>query len=1103
MGKNSKRIISIVISALMLISLMSVFCVPTFAEPIDFATSGYEGKIDGVTRITQDAILLMTAADAEGKSNGDTVTATWDGVEYNFIYGDTAATTDTHANACTVPSLNVMWNNFCKAKNGGKAKTMQIIVPKWDGTPINELLCDYEFFAPNYDTCPYIADGYGYQSESYGENWVINPEYEEKQVKVGKITLKNHSSWANAMMKKADAQDRMLGFYGFTMTGPFENARKTAALGCGYDNFVFKNILVDKSSDSSNYIFKFATDTTNCLKEDEGRESALISNVYLKTANSNLIYIYSGQALTKTTLDGLYIPEEAGSIMVANGGSSVANSNSNFTFTIKNSNIRGMNATTRYKGFIRFVNTKVTNTAGRKLEITDNIFYDTFGYSSGTNNTRSILNFEDVSNFGEINFAKNYVSAKEGDSFANFAYAAKYSATCTTNINITENVFNGFHGLSLALGASEKAPDGDYTADKNFLVETAVSTTSGKTTGAAQKAINDKENVTVKANNYYAAYDFTEHEFSDYSSDLKEIKVGETTSEADEGDGKYKVTLQPGADEQITAAAYDTREGHVTVEVKQGESVKDTVDADACKAPVEYTITLTDTCNSSAKEYTLTVTREHNWAERVTQDPTCQTPGTKEHYCTVCQTVKAPDDDTTVEADPENGHKFTKTDDRTHVKTMGDCTNPTVYYKTCEYCGISAEGHDENATFEGEVVSDAHRWKDEHISDNVHVTQAATCDKDGEGYVECELNPEHHKTITIEKLNPDGQHTWKGWEDDAEKPGYEKDECTVCSATREREKPKIDSASLTLYDNIDVNFKVKKSALDGYTSDEYSSPYIEVELNGETTKIETPTEGEIKPVDSDTTPAYVFTFTDIAPQMMGDTLTAKLYATKDGEPVLLDSFDYSVKQYCTSMLDKTEASKEEYTEFRAMLVDMLNYGAAAQTYTNHNADSLVNADLGDAADEGTKEDPVPANVFEISDGDNESNIIRWLGAGLSISDTIALRFRVDLKDGETTEGLSVDVGGINTDNIKTAFVPDNESKNEYYLYIRGIETTEMNTALTIVVKKAGSNVSGTLTYSIANYAYEMQNSADENLKAFNNAMLKLGKSAKAYFETIQ
>ena len=91
---------------------------------------------------------------------------------------------------------------------------------------------------------------------------------------------------------------------------------------------------------------------------------------------------------------------------------------------------------------------------------------------------------------------------------------------------------------------------------------------------------------------------------------------------------------------------------------------------------------------------------------------------------------------------------------------------------------------------------------------------------------------------------------------------------------------------------------------------------------------------------SDSDQLYYSTTTGIAPKDIGDTIYfAVYYKLADGTYGYTSLVGYSPKTYAYNQLNSGTA------EMKPLVVAMLNYGAAAQTYFNYKTDSLMNATL--------------------------------------------------------------------------------------------------------------------------------------------------------------
>ena len=85
---------------------------------------------------------------------------------------------------------------------------------------------------------------------------------------------------------------------------------------------------------------------------------------------------------------------------------------------------------------------------------------------------------------------------------------------------------------------------------------------------------------------------------------------------------------------------------------------------------------------------------------------------------------------------------------------------------------------------------------------------------------------------------------------------------------------------------------------------------------------------------------YMFTLDGLTSTDMGSTLSAVLRADKNGVTYSSKPDKYSIKDYAMDRLQNSNNSS-----FKKMLVDMLNFGAAAQVHFDKNATNLVNNDL--------------------------------------------------------------------------------------------------------------------------------------------------------------
>lgn len=291
----------------------------------------------------------------------------------------------------------------------------------------------------------------------------------------------------------------------------------------------------------------------------------------------------------------------------------------------------------------------------------------------------------------------------------------------------------------------------------------------------------------------------------------------------------------------------------------------------------------------------------------------------------------------------------------------------------------------------------------------------------------------------------------------------------------------FNGASLTLYDNLAINFKAAESL---FTEVGYTNPYAVFELNGEKFTVTDYTVANGR---------YVFDFEDISPKNMNDTVKATLYATFDGVEYESEACEYSVAAYCYNMLSKYNT--DDYAELRTLLVDLLNYGAATQVYANYNTDALVNASLtAEQSAWGTSEKPAYTSVQNLSFKTIENPTVQWLGGGLNLETAVTMRFKISA---ENYENLTLKAE--TAENLWT--VPASEFElfeGSLYVFFSGLNAAQMSEPVYITIYEGDTAVSNTICYSVESYAYAKQNSTDTNLVNLLEAMMKYGNSAYAY-----
>lgn len=232
---------------------------------------------------------------------------------------------------------------------------------------------------------------------------------------------------------------------------------------------------------------------------------------------------------------------------------------------------------------------------------------------------------------------------------------------------------------------------------------------------------------------------------------------------------------------------------------------------------------------------------------------------------------------------------------------------------------------------------------------------------------------------------------------------------------------------------------------------------------------------------------YVYSFTDIGPQAMGENIKAELVL--DGE-VIASKDEYSVAQNLKRLLaksaDELGLSEAKYGAMKTLIADLLAYGAASQIYTGHNTDALVNEGI-----EGASEFVALGDEWDKLPTESTDETVELLGAGLYFTNTNKLYFRFAASD-ITEENFAVKIG----DEAYT--LSDFAGSNgNYVLYTEDILATELDTLYTVELVKNGETVQ-TLEYGVFAYIYDMQNSENEAMANVVKTLYNYSVSADAY-----
>lgn len=292
--------------------------------------------------------------------------------------------------------------------------------------------------------------------------------------------------------------------------------------------------------------------------------------------------------------------------------------------------------------------------------------------------------------------------------------------------------------------------------------------------------------------------------------------------------------------------------------------------------------------------------------------------------------------------------------------------------------------------------------------------------------------------------------------------------CDICGHAMMR----IHSASLSLAENIDVNYKA-------IVPDGFEDPYMVFELNGKTT--------EVRDYTIDGNGRLVFVFPNVYPQMIGDNISATLYAysTADSEMASVSIPSFSARQYCTSMLRTTSDET-----LKVLISDLLVYGEKTQIYRNYKTDTLVSAGI----------DITPSKFETLDSSYNKFALkgtadpkIRYSSVALALGNDITLKIGITCDD-PSAYTFKVTIG-----NSKFTYTADNlYYDGKYYLDFSGIMAAQFDEPITATIWRGDEQVSQTLICSVNTYIAANQETDNEALRELIQAIFNYGRSAHAY-----
>lgn len=237
-------------------------------------------------------------------------------------------------------------------------------------------------------------------------------------------------------------------------------------------------------------------------------------------------------------------------------------------------------------------------------------------------------------------------------------------------------------------------------------------------------------------------------------------------------------------------------------------------------------------------------------------------------------------------------------------------------------------------------------------------------------------------------------------------------------------------------------------------------------------------------------------FTGIAAKEMTKDITATLEGTSDGGMTNCYSKAYttSVADYAKRLIAMDGTSKV----LKTLLVDLVNYGASAQTYFGYNTSDLANADFDDYQTYASARHSLTGFTNSGSSVTNSGNV-KISGRTLVLENRVGIAVIVDTSEYEgDVADITINVSGTGVSDIISGQDLKPYGTNKYYGVTYEILPTKMDETYTFAVQVNGEE-SARMTYGISAYAYNMRNNSNTKLVALLQDIMEYGNSALNYW----
>jgi hypothetical protein len=199
---------------------------------------------------------------------------------------------------------------------------------------------------------------------------------------------------------------------------------------------------------------------------------------------------------------------------------------------------------------------------------------------------------------------------------------------------------------------------------------------------------------------------------------------------------------------------------------------------------------------------------------------------------------------------------------------------------------------------------------------------------------------------------------------------------------------------------------------------------------------------------------YVVEYNGLAAKQMTELVNVTFYDAQGN--ALGETFTSSIQDYATRVLNGEN-------EFHKVVIAMLNYGAAAQTYFEYNTSALANSSLKDAQKKLTPFGGIadPRTVVG-----NPQDVVLFTASGVRFNDSINLIFQFKGIDEEAAEDLTVTFTA-NGEVIKITELAWVEEDQAWAVELDALNIADAYDIITCEISRNGKKL--TITDSVAGY----------------------------------